>query len=131
MPVVTPDTTQMEDLSPIEPGTYKAKVTACGSEKSKEAGTPMIVPKFDVDVNGKTKSRSTYLVIEGKGTWGFDQFLRAVHLDSLADQYKDPNVSPKPPFDTDTLIGQELMVNIDSDIYKGTVRDRIVGFLRA
>lgn len=130
MPIVQPDTAQAEDLSPIEPGTYHAKCIECGNQKGKEKGTQMIVPKFEVSVNGKTRTRTAYVVIEGKGAWNFDQLLRAVHMDELADQYRDPAVSPKPAFDTDRLVNQELQVVIGPNLYQGQMRDQITGFLR-
>lgn len=131
MPIVQPDTAQAEDLSPIEPGTYKAKVIECGFQKGKEKGTPMIVPKFAVEVNGKTRTRTAYVVIEGAGSWNFDQLLRACNFNKLADEYRDPAVSPKPAFDTDKLINQELNVVISENLYNGQKRDQISGFLRA
>jgi hypothetical protein len=132
MPIVTPDTSQMVDMGPIEPGTYKAKVKACGVSKGKEKGTAMIVPDFEVFVPGQDepRPRTAWLVIEGKGTWGFDQFLRALHMDELADKYKDPSVSPKPPLDTDIFVGQELQVVIEEQLYKGQKRDSISGYIR-
>lgn len=133
MPIVAPDTTQAQDMGPIDPGSYPATITACDSQKSKEKGTPMIVPKFDVTVPGaeKPRPRTSYIVLTGPGSWNFDQLLRAVHMDQLADQYKDPAVNPKPPFDTDRLVGQKLQVVIEKDLYQGQVRDKITGFLKA
>lgn len=130
MPIVQPDTTMAEDLSPIEPGSYPAKIVECDFQKSKEKNTPMIVPKFKVEVNGKLRTRQAYLVISGPGAWNFDQLLRAVNMASLADAYHDVKVSPKPAFDTDSLVGQELMVIVEEEIYQGTKRDRINGYVK-
>lgn len=145
MPVIQPDTSEALDMSPIEPGTYKAKVTEVKTQNSKGSGgkqsVPMIVPKFNVTVDGKDRARISYLVIQGPGSGGFDQLLRACHMDELADQYKDPG-QPNPPFDTDTLINQELNVVIDTQLYQkldgsgnpvgeGEKRDYIKTFLRA
>lgn len=129
-PIVTPDTTQMVNMGPIDPGTYKAKVKACGAQKGKEKGTNMIVPEFEVQVGEDVRPRTAYICIEGKGAWNFDQFLRAVHMDALADQYADPNVQPKPPLDTDIFVGQELQVVIEPNMYQGQLRDQITGYLR-
>lgn len=131
MPIVQPDTAQAEDLSPIEPNTYRARIVECGFQKGKEKGTNMIVPKFKVKVGEKERTRTAYIVIEGPGAWNFDQLLRAVHMEQLADQYRNPAVSPKPAFDTDALINQELNVVIVEDVYQGQKRDKISGFLRA
>jgi len=123
MPILKPDLTEMTDLSPIPAGTYKATITAADAKQSKgaEGKKPvwMVVPKFDVFVNGsdKPRTRTAYLPVEGAGTYGFDQLLRACHFDEVADQYKDPQ-SPKPDFDTDQLIGQELQVVIEEEYYQ-------------
>jgi hypothetical protein len=130
MPIVQPDTTQAEDLSPIEPGTYRARISECGHQKGKEKGTNMIVPKFKVTVNGKERPRTAYLVIEGPGAWNFDQLLRACNMVQLADDYRNPAVQPKPPFHTDRLVNQEVNVVITEDLYQGQKRDKITGFLR-
>ena len=100
-------------------------------EPGKEKGTPMIVPTFEVKYKDKKRPRDAYVVTEGPGSWNFDQLLRAVHMDALADAYKDPAVTPKPPFDTDSLIDQELNVVVVEQLYQGQKRDAINGYLRA
>lgn len=129
MPVIQPDTSAAQDMGPIEPGTYHAQIVACDFKQSKQ-GNPMIVPKFDVTVDGKKRSRTAYLVVTGEGAFGFDQLLRACGFQQLADQYRDPN-QPNPPFDTDSLVGQELNVVVSSEIYQGEKRDAIKGYLKA
>lgn len=132
-PIIQPDTSEAQDMAAIEPGTYPAEITAVDFQTSKKSGNPMIVPKFAVTVEQgkKPRTRQTYLVITGEGAFGFDQLLRACHLDEIADQYKDPSVQPKPPFDTDTLIGQKVQVVVVEDIYEGQKRDKISGYLKA
>ena len=131
MPLVTPDTSLAEDLSPIEPGTYPARIDTCGADKSKEKGTNMIIPVFKVQVNGKDRTRKSYLVIEGPGAWNFDQLLRACHMVELADKYRDPSVQPKPALNTDVLLNQKLNVVIEEEMYNNQKRDKISGFLAA
>jgi hypothetical protein len=143
MPLIQPDTSEAVDLSPIPEGTYAAKVTEAPPQISKEKKTPMIVPKFAIEVPGREKpaTRKAFLPVSGEGSSGFDMLLRACHFDELADQYKDKNVNPKPPFDTDQLIGQELMVIIVPEPYQREdgqgnkvgeieMRDKIKGFLK-
>jgi len=130
MPIINPDTSEAMDMSPIEPGTYSATVRQVDFKLSKEKKTPMIVPKFEVMVEGKPRSRNANLVISGPGSSGFDQLLRATGFVELADQYKDPN-QPNPDFDTDSLIGIELQVRIDQELYEGEMRDNIKSFARA
>lgn len=129
MPIINPDTSAAVDMGPIEPGTYKAKITAVTVEMSKK-GNPMVVPSFDVMVSGKPKPRKAYLVISGEGSGGFDQLLRATGNVGLAESYKDPQQS-NPDFDTDTLIGMELDVVIESNLYEGQKRDQIRTFLKS
>ncbi len=128
MPIVNPDTTQAQELTAIEPGTYKAKIVAVEATVSKKSGNPMIVPQFDVDVAGKNRSRKSYLVITGEGAYGFDQLLRVTGFQDVADQLK---AGEKIGFDTDQLIGQELNLVIESDTYNGQLRDQIRSFLKA
>lgn len=141
MPVLQPDTSQGQDYtSPIEPGTYPARIVSGEAGKSK-AGNPKCVVKFEVSVStdkGVVKrSRTSHLPVTGEGTFGFDSLLRAVKMDSLADAYKDPSVSPKPPFDPSSLNGSELLVVIEPNLYKNEAtgqeekRDQISGYLKA
>ncbi len=136
MPVLTPDTSQAEDFStPIPPGTYKARIANVEVGKSK-AGNQKVMPKFEIDVEGHKRTRTSHLVISGEGSMGFDQLLRACHMTELADKYRDPTVNPKPGFDTDTLRDQELQVVVEENIYKPDGgaeqrRDQITGYLRA
>lgn len=137
MPVLQPDTSQAQDFtSPIEPGTYPARVVSgeAGISKSKN---PKCVVKFEVNVNGTKRSRTSHLPVTGEGTFGFDQLLRACRMDSLADAYKDPSVQPKPAFDPATLAGSELLVVIEPNLYKNEAtgveekRDQITGYMKA
>lgn len=129
MPLITPDTSQAQDMSPIEPGTYPAKIVGVDVKTSKQ-GNPMIVPKFKINVGGKERTRQAYLVVTGEGAYGFDQLLRATGFGAVADQYKDPS-QPNPPFNTDDLIGQELNVVMEENIYNGEKRDAVKSYLKA
>ena len=122
MPVIQPDTSAASSFEAISPGTYPAKITAVDVGVSK-AGGNKIVAKFDVTVDGKTRTRQAHLLISGPGSFSFDQLLRATGFGEVADKYKDPAVD-NPPFDTDDLIGQELQLVIDSDVYQGNVITR-------
>lgn len=128
-PIINPDTSAAQDMGPIAPGTYKAKIEAV-EYKISDAGNPMIVPEFAVVVDGKAKKRKAFLVITGEGAYGFDQLLRATGFSQLADQYRDPQQA-NPDFDTDSLIGQELDVVIDHQMYKGEKRDAIKTYLKS
>ena len=128
MPVVMPDTRDAEDMGAHEPATYRAKIESCEAAKGKEKGTAMIVPNFAISTpDGKKFHRKAYLVVEGAGAGGFEQLLRACHLDSVADALR---ASGPQPFDTDVLVGQEVNVILNNEEYKGQMRDSINGFLR-
>lgn len=118
MPIINPDTTQAKDFSPLDPGTYQAKIVAVESKKSKK-NNPMIVPTLAITVPGRTDAREkqAFLVITGEGAYGFDQLLRSAGFADIADKYRDPSVSPKPPFDTDALIGRSVQVVIETQMY--------------
>lgn len=124
MAIIQPDLSEVN--KPIDPGTYAGKITAVDFKTSK-ANNPMIVVKFDVDVNGKNKVRSAHLVITGETAFGFEQLLRATHFGDVANSLKKGGK----PFDTDQLVGQELQLVIDSDTYNGQLTDRIKSFLPA
>ena len=131
MPIINPDTSNMLDMSSIPAGTYPGEIAKAEFETAKSSGNPMIVVTTNVEVDGKSRPRKSYLVIAGEGAYGLDQLLRAVGFSELADQYKNPSVQPKPDFDTDQLIGQRVNVIIEPDTYNGQLRDRIKGFLPA
>lgn len=129
MPIIQPDTSGMMEQGAIEPGTYPAKIIDVEFQNSKSSGNPMIVPKIEITVEGKPRTRKAYLVITGEGAFNFDQLLRATGFGDTADQLKDPSVQPKPEFDTDELIGQEMQVIVEADTYNGQLRDKIRGYL--
>lgn len=130
-PLIQPDLSDADAFGPIEPGTYPAKIESVEAKQSNK-GNPMIVPKFVINVEGKDRKRNAYLVIQGEGAYGFSQLLRACHFDQLADIYGNRSVplNEKPPFNTDDLVGQELQVVIDTQIYNGEKRDQIKNYLR-
>jgi len=137
MPVLTPDTSEAEDFAtPIEPGTYKARIISCEAGKSR-AGNDKIVPKFKIRVGDGERTRVAHLVVAGEGASGFDNLLRAAKMSDLADAYKDKALKTKPPFNTDSLVGVELMVVIEPNLYhnpdtkQDEHRDQIKSYLPA
>src|SRR5256885_1079438 len=117
MPVLQPDTSQAEDFgTPIPPGTYAARIAECAVGKSK-AGNDKIVPKFKIKVGETERTRVAHIVTSGEGAMGFDGLLRAAKMSQLADAYRDKALKTKPPFDTDSLVGVELMVVIEPNLY--------------
>lgn len=127
MPILNPDLSEVTAQEAIQPGTYKARITAAESSTSK-AGNAMVVPTFIVTVDGKERTRKAYLNVTGAAAFKFESLLRAVGNDALADQYK---AKQQVPFDTDTLIGHELNVVIDTELYNNEPRDAIKSFLKA
>lgn len=132
MPIINPDTSAMLDMGPIAPGTYLAEIVKVDYGNSK-SGNPMIAPNFAITVErGKEpRPRKAYCVIQGEGSYNFDQLLRACGFHAMADVYKDPSVQPKPDFDTDQLVGQRVNVVIEPNMYNGEMRDQIKSFLPA
>lgn len=131
--MLTPDTAEGVDLlAPIEPGTYPATITAAVPATSKKGGS-MLQVKVDIDVKGKTKKRTGYVMVSGPGAASFDQLLRATHFDQLADEYKDPTVQPKKDFDEQDLVNQSVMVVIDQQLNQqdNSMRDNIKSWLKA
>lgn len=131
MPIINPDTSAQLDMTPLEEGTYPAKITAVEFKHAKSSGNPMIVPEIVIEHDGRSYTRRSYLVITGEGSYGFDQLLRCCGFDSTADEFKDPTLSTKPSFDTDELIGCEINVVIAHEIYNNEIRDKVKSFLPA
>lgn len=131
-PLIKPDLSDADSFGPIPPNTYPAKIESVEAKTSGK-GNPMVVPKFAITVDGKVRKRNAYLVIQGEGAYGFSQLLRACHFDELATAWADKSVAlaDKPEFNTDDLVGQELMVVIDHQLYNGEMRDTIKNYLRA
>lgn len=129
MPIINPDTSMAQDMSAMEPGTYPGRIVEVDARTSKQ-GNPMIVPKVEIDYQGKTRTRLAFVVTSGEGSFGFDQLLRACGFDELADQYRDPS-QPNPDFDTDSLVGQEVQVVIDQQLYNNEMRDSIKSWLKS
>lgn len=128
MPLITPDLSQMEDLGNIPAGTYPARIVAVEA-KTSDKGNPMIIPSFKVNVAGKERTRKAYVVVAGPGAYNFDQLLRSVGLDAVADSYKTPG--PKAPFETEDLVGKTLNVVVEEETYNGQLRDKVKSFMKA
>lgn len=126
MPIITPDTTAVKEIQPIEPGVHPGKIVSCDFKTSAK-GNPMIVPTVEVMADGVARKRNAYLVITGDGAYGFDSLLRACGFEDLADRLR---AGSKEPFDTDELIGIEVNVQIGQEAYQGRMVDRIEGFLK-
>ena len=128
MPIINPDTSEVQSLAALEPNVYPATIAAVEFKTSKSSGNPMIVPTFEIVHDGKARKRNAYLVITGEGAYGFDSLLRAVGFDDYADRLK---AGSKESFDTDTLVGLSLNVQVENEAYNGEMRDKIAGFLKA
>lgn len=140
MPILTPDLSEMEDLRPSVPGTYRAKITkvdtqATKAKGDKPGGKPMAVPHFQfeapsLDGDGSRKvNRRTFLMVDGAGSFNFDQLLRATQNGAIADQIKaNPG---RVPVDTDIFVGKDVQVIVATDLYEGKQQDKIVSFLPA
>lgn len=127
MPIITPDTSEMQEFKPIDPGTYPARIVQVDSGTS-GTGNPKIVVTMQVEVDGKEIKRQAHLVTKGPGSFNFDQILRATGQGEYADELKK---NPGLPFDTDVMVGQTIQVVIDHQLYQGETRDQIKSYLRS
>lgn len=126
MPIVNPDTSEMMQFTTLEPGVYPGKIISA-DVKTAKSGNLMTTPEVEITVGDQTVKRTAYLVIAGKGSGGFDSLLRACGFDAVADEAK---AGGKPAFNTDDLIGLQVNVQIENEVYEGKVRDSIRGFLK-
>jgi len=129
MPMIQPDTSAATEMQAIAPGTYAGKILKVDYGMSAK-GNPMLTITYELQVDGKARVRKGYHVITGEGAYGFDNLLRSTGFDAIADQYKAKD-GEKPSFDTDDLIGKELQIVIDSQLYNNELRDQIKSFLKA
>ena len=128
MPIIEPDTSEVKEMMPLDPGVYPAEITACDFKESK-AGNPMIVPVFSITApDGTTRQRRSYIVVTGNAAFTFDSFLRACGFEDYADELK---AGSKTPFDTDSLIGLCVNVQVEQEAYNGKLIDTIKGYMKA
>lgn len=71
MPVVQPDFSEAIDLSPIDEGTYPAKMSVIKLTTSKAKGEPMLECTCVMQVHGKPRERNTWMLTQGKGSGSF------------------------------------------------------------
>lgn len=139
MPILMPDTSEAEDLTPSVPGTYRAVISKVGSQKSKEKQNDMVVPTYSFTapplnpdpITGKQEprkvNRRSFLNITGPGSFGFDQLLRTTGNDKIADEIKaHPG---QVPFDTDLVQGKEVQVIITNGLYNNKITDNVDSIL--
>lgn len=131
-PMLQPDTSEQLDMSPVPAGVYPAAITKTEVGTAKASGAPKLVAHLSLTVPGRTGNvpRQAHLVISGQGSGGFDSLLRASGFEAEADAYKNPAISPKPAFDSDSLIGKTVNVIVEEQIYNNEKRDQIKGFLK-
>ena len=109
MPLIQPDFSDLD--KPIEPGTYTASITDVDVVVSK-AGNPGIKPTLEINDNGTTRTRAnTWVSVTGKGAFMFERLLRAAGFDDEANRIM---AGERIEFDTDKLIGHEILVNVEN-----------------
>lgn len=127
MPILMPDTSQQEDFRPSRPGTYRARIVKVEAKRSKvkeggKGNQQMIEVFFKLEApaadDGEVRqiSRRSNLMLEGAGTFGFDQILRATGNGALAD-----NIKANPgqvAFDTDVILDKEVQVVLTTQMYQ-------------
>ena len=121
-PVIQPDFSEALDLSPIEPGTYPAKVIHFKPGVSKK-GNPQLEGDVELVVDRKTRGRKVWWNTTGKGSGSLQQYLRAIGRVDLT--------APGSSFDPDEIINVEFLAIVDSTEFEGQTRDQIVNCLKA
>jgi hypothetical protein len=112
----------------MDPGPKSGQINAVEATNSKEKGTPMLVLDLTIEYNGEQRPRKDWVVTEGPGSGKFDQLLRAIGEDDLADQIK---AGEGPPVDTDIFLGQTVIVVTDKSVGKdGKLRDGVDSYLK-
>ncbi len=129
MPSINLNLTEAESLKPIEEGAYPATVLEVGEVTQ---GPKAQYVSVEVAISdGEYEGRNFYnnLPIEGKGAGIFIDFINKVlGMDYDVDDMEDL------AFDTDELIGGELIINIKNEEYpkgSGDIRSGIKSTARA
>ncbi len=126
MPIIEPDLSAVESLSPMEPGTYPATCLSA-IPKTSSSGNPMIEVESEVNYNGQTRKKKDWIVTSGKAAYKFENFLRAIGMDEAADKLR---AGERFPIDTDTFLGATYNVIVEGDTYNGEPTDRIQKYLK-
>jgi len=129
MPSINLNLTEAESLKPIEEGAYPATVMEVG-EVTQGPKAQYVSVKVAI-TDGEYEGRTFYnnLPIEGKGAGIFIDFINKV----LGMEY-DVDDMEDLAFDTDELIGGELIINIKNEEYpkgSGDIRSGIKSTARA
>jgi hypothetical protein len=128
MPILRPDLTEVQEFKAIRPaGPYRASIKNVVAGMSK-TGNPKIIVSLEIDVHGEIFKRDAHLAISGKGAFNFEQLLRAAGFGAVADAYKATD-GPRPDFDSDNLIGKDVIVVVEEAIYNDRPSDNINGYL--
>jgi hypothetical protein len=112
MPVVNLNLTEAESLKPIPEDAYPAAVMECG-ELAEGPKAHYIPAKVQIS-EGEHEGRTFYvnLPIEGKGAGIFVDFInKCLGMDYDVDDLEDL------AFDTDELVGAEIIINIKNEEY--------------
>jgi len=123
MPSINLNLTEAESLKPIEEGAYPATVLEVG-EVTQGPKAQYVSVKVAIS-DGEYEGRNFYnnLPIEGKGAGIFIDFINKVlGMDYDVDDMEDL------AFDTDELVGGELIINIKNEEYpkgSGDIRSGI------
>lgn len=125
MPLIKPDLSETSGVK--EPGTYQAKIVSADPGVS-GAGNPKIILKMAMQYEGKEVNYTAHVPTAGKGAFVFENLLRATHFDDVANALRRRE---DVAFDTDNLIGQELLVVIENTEQDGQTRDQVKTYLKA
>jgi len=129
MPSINLNLSEAESLKPIEEGPYPATVMEVGEVT--EGPKAHYVPVKVAVSEGENEGRNFYvnLPIEGKGAGIFIDFINKVlGMDYDVDDMEDL------AFDTDELVGGELIINIKNEEYpkgSGDIRSGVKSTARA
>ncbi|KKN88131.1 hypothetical protein LCGC14_0252030 [marine sediment metagenome] len=129
MPRVNLNLTEAESLKPIPEDAYPATVMECG--ELAEGPKAHYVPVKVAISEGECEGRTFYvnLPIEGKGAGIFVDF-----INKCLDTDYDVDDLEELAFDTDELIGAELIINIKNEEYpkgSGDIRSGVKSTARA
>ncbi len=102
---IQPDFSEAQDITPIPPGTYNARITGVGSKESKKGDMYL---RWELEIfgsdNSKLNNRKFWYntMVSGPGAGGLKRLLGAVGLAAETGTQ----------FDTEALLGKEVRVTL-------------------
>lgn len=120
MPKIAVNLHDVKELEALHPGQYPVMIESITETKSKEKQKEMCKIKFKCTGEGLHNVLFTNIMLDENSMWKWKQLYEAANI-----SYDESG------FDTDDLIGAELIVTVDIEMYNGKPQNKVGDFLKA